>query len=194
MMHRAASLCLAGLLLLAPAAGWAWAPTGQALATLATGRPWVSVTVDPAGEAALIRAAIDIPAPPEKVWTAMIDCRNAGLMVTNVASCRILSQGPGWDVREHVTRGGPLIPAIRNVFRSDYEPFRRIRFHRVEGDLKAMRGEWGLIPLAAGRGTRVTYENHLSVRLFAPPALIRAGLRKDTPKVLENLRRIVAGG
>lgn len=187
-------LTFAAALLLAPPAALAWTPTGEATATLAAGRPWVSVTVDPAGDAALIRAAIDIPAPPEKVWAAMIDCRNARAMVSNVASCRILSRGAGWDIREHVTRDGALIPAIRNVFRSDYEPFRRIRFHRVDGDLKAMNGEWGLIPLNGGQGTRVTYENHLSVRILAPAALVRAGLRKDTPKVLENLRRIVVGG
>lgn len=187
-------LTLAAALLLTPPAALAWTPTGEATATLAAGRPWVSVTVDPAGEAALIRAAIDIPAPPEKVWAAMIDCRNARAMVSNVASCRILSRGSGWDVREHVTRGGALIPSIRNVFRSDYEPYRRIRFHRVDGDLRTMNGEWGLIPLNGGQGTRVTYENHLSVRILAPAALVRAGLRKDTPKVLENLRRIVAGG
>ncbi|MFZ4606759.1 MAG: SRPBCC family protein [Caulobacter sp.] len=192
-MNRALLLLVAALLLTPPAA-LAWAPTGEATATLAAGRPWVSVTVDPAGEAALIRAAIDIPAPPDKVWAAMIDCRNARAMVSNVASCKILSRGAGWDIREHVTQGGALIPAIRNVFRSDYEPYRRIRFHRVDGDLKAMNGEWGLIPLNGGRGTRVTYENHLSVRILAPAALVRAGLRKDTPKVLENLRRIVTGG
>ena len=193
-MNRTAALLASLVLTLAPALAGAVALNADALATLATGRPWVSVTVDPASEAALIRAAIDIPAPPQKVWTTMIDCRNAARMVTNVSRCQILSQGAGWDVREHVTRGGPLIPSIRNVFRSDYEPYRRIRFHRVDGDLKTMEGEWGLIPLNGGKGTRVTYENRLSVRIFAPPALIRAGLRKDTPRVLENLRRIVAGG
>jgi hypothetical protein len=177
----------------AATAAVAWSPAGEAVATLTTGRPWVSVTVDPSSEAAIIHAAIDIPAPPQKVWAAMIDCRNAARMVTNVTRCQILSQGPGWDVREHVTRGGPLIPSIRNVFRSDYEPYRRIRFHRVEGDLRTMEGAWGLIPLNGGKGTRVTYENRLSVRILAPPALIRAGLRKDTPRVLENLRRIVTG-
>ncbi len=177
----------------AATAASAWSPTAEAVTTLTTGRPWVSVTVDPSSEAAIIHAAIDIPAPPQKVWAAMIDCRNAARMVTNVTRCQILSQGPGWDVREHVTRGGPLIPSIRNVFRSDYEPYRRIRFHRVEGDLRTMEGAWGLIPLNGGKGTRVTYENRLAVRILAPPALIRAGLRKDTPRVLENLRRIVTG-
>ena len=193
-MNRVTPLWLMAFLMLAPCAASAWAPTGEALSTLATGRPWVSVTVDPGGEAALIHAAIDIAAPPEKVWATMIDCRYAARLVANIASCKVLSSGAGWDVREQVTHGGPLIPGIRNVFRSDYEPYRRIRFRRVDGDLKAMDGEWGLIPLNGGRGTRVTYENRLSVRIFAPPALIRAGLRKDTPKVLENLKRLVTAG
>lgn len=193
-MNRTAALTASLALVLTPVVAGAAALNAEAIATLATGRPWVSVTVDPTSDAALIRAAVDIPAPPQQVWTTMIDCRNAGRMVTSVTRCKILSQGPGWDVREHVTKGGALIPAIRNVFRSDYEPYRRIRFHRVEGDLKTMEGEWGLIPLDGGKSTRVTYENRLSVRILAPPALIRAGLRKDTPRVLENLRRIVAGG
>ena len=192
-MNRTAALFASLSMILTPIVAGAATLNAEALSTLATGRPWVSVTVDPTSDAALIRAAIDIPAPSQKVWTTMIDCRNAGRMVTSVTRCRILSQGPGWDVREHITRGGPLIPSIRNVFRSDYEPYRRIRFHRVDGDLKTMEGEWGLIPLNGGKGTRVTYENRLSVRIFAPPALIRAGLRKDTPRVLENLRRIVTG-
>jgi hypothetical protein len=170
--------------------------TGDVALTLSQALPLSgAVVVCTPQDVALLDAtkAIDIPAPPQKVWAAMIDCRNAARMVTNVTRCQILSQGPGWDVREHVTRGGPLIPSIRNVFRSDYEPYRRIRFHRVEGDLRTMEGAWGLIPLNGGKGTRVTYENRLSVRILAPPALIRAGLRKDTPRVLENLRRIVTG-
>lgn len=193
-MNRTAALITTLALGLSPLAAGAAALNAEALASLASGRTWVSVTVDPTSDAALIRAAIDIPAPPRLVWDTMIDCRNAARMVASVTRCKILSQGAGWDVREHVTKGGPLIPSIRNVFRSDYEPYRRIRFHRVEGDLKTMEGEWGLTPLNGGRSTRVTYENRLSVRILAPPALVRAGLRKDTPRVLENLKRIVAGG
>lgn len=161
--------------------------------SLKAGLPWVSVKLDPNSDAALVHAAIDIPAPAERVWRAMTDCSYAAKMVTNVTRCRVLKQGPGWDIREHVTSGNMFLPAIRNVFRSDYEPYRRIRFHRVDGDLKAMEGEWGLAPLNDGRWTRVTYENRLAARIAAPAFAIRAGLRKDTPKVLENLRRIFTG-
>jgi hypothetical protein len=40
----------------------------------------------------------------------------------------------------------------------------------------------------------VTYENRLSARIIAPPVAVRAGLRKDTPKVLVNLREVAKGG
>ncbi|MES2034742.1 MAG: SRPBCC family protein [Pseudomonadota bacterium] len=156
--------------------------------TLRAGLPWITVGLD--GDAALIHAAIDIPAPAERIWKAMTDCRYAAKLVANVTRCRILSQGPGWDVREHVTSGNMIVPTIRNVFRSDYEPYRRIRFHRVDGDLKAMQGEWGLTAFNGGKWTRVTYENRLAARILAPAIAVRAGLRKDTPKVLMNLRTV----
>ncbi len=81
----------------------------------------------------LIHAAIDIAAPPQTVWAVMTDCRLAARLVASVTSCTILQADPrgGWDVREQVTRGGLFSPAIRNVFRSDYQPYSLIRFHRV---------------------------------------------------------------
>lgn len=160
---------------------------------LKAGLPWISVTLDPDGESALIRAAIDIPAPAERIWKAMTDCRYAARLVASVTQCRVLQQGAGWDVREHVTRGNMFLPTLRNVFRSDYEPYRRIRFRRVDGDLKTMQGEWGLAAFNEGRWTRVTYENRLAAKILAPPMAVRAGLRKDTPKVLVNLREVVKG-
>lgn len=157
---------------------------------LKAGLPWITVTLDKDGEAALIHAAIDIPASAETIWKAMTDCRYASKLVASVTRCRVLQQGAGWDVREHVTAGNMFLPTLRNVFRSDYEPYRRIRFKRVDGDLKAMEGEWGLTALNQGKWTRVTYENRLSARILAPPVMVRAGLRKDTPKVLVNLRNV----
>lgn len=165
----------------------------EASKPLKAGLPWISVTLDPDGESANIHAAIDIPAPAERIWKMMTDCKYASRLVANVTECRILKQGAGWDIREHITKGNMLLPTLRNVFRSDYEPYKRIKFHRVDGDLKIMEGEWGLAAFNAGKWTRVTYENKLSARILAPPIVVRAGLRKDTPKVLVNLRTVSTG-
>ena len=173
----------------APAAAFDLGP--KARAVLARGEAYAEVTPDPDGVSGRVRAVVDIAAPPAKVWATMTDCATAGKLIANLSSCRILSgdQGQGWDVREHVTRRTFVFPGMRIVFRSDYEPVGRIRFRLVEGDLKVEQGEWRLQPLDGGRGTRVFYDNRLAVDWPIPKALMREALRKDTPKVLMNLRR-----
>lgn len=165
--------------------------SAKAQAALARGEAHAEVTPDPDGVSGRVRAVVDIAAPAEKVWAIMTDCATAGLMITNLSRCRILSgdQRRGWDIREHVTRRTFVFPSMRIVFRSDYEPFSRIRFHLVEGDLKVEQGEWRLQPLDGGKRTRVFYDNRLAVDWPVPKALMREALRKDTPKVLMNLRR-----
>jgi len=169
----------------------AFEPSPKAQAMLARGEAHADVSADPDGISGRVRGVVDIDAPPKHVWKVMTDCATARKMMANVIGCRILSgdQARGWDVREHVTRRNLIFPGMRIVFRSDYEPYRRIRFNLVEGDLKLQQGEWRLQPLRGGKGTRVFYENRLAVDWPAPKAMIREALRKDTPKVLVNLRR-----
>lgn len=186
----------AGLAAMAVASGaWAFELNTKAQAALSRGEAWAEVTPDPDGISGRVKGVIDIAAPPALVWKVMTDCATAGKMITNLASCKIVSgdQGRGWDVREHVTRKSLFLPGLRIVFRSDYEPFSRIRFRLVEGDLKVEQGEWRLQALKGGTATRVFYENRLAVDLPIPKALIREGMRKDIPKVLANLRRVCLG-
>lgn len=173
----------------------AWSPSPAAAVQLSHGQAWAEVLAAPDG-AGLIHAAIDIAAPPGAVWRVMTNCAFARQLVTTVTSCRILRADPGgaWDVREQVTRGSLMVPQIHNIFRSDYEPFARIRFRMVGGDLKAEDGEWRLEPLNGGAGTRVIYINHIAADILAPAALVREGMRRDTPKVLINLRRVCLAG
>lgn len=178
-------LCAAALFLTVATSALA-APVGD--------QPWVSVTLDPDGESALIHASIDIPAPARMVWLAMTDCDATRAMIRSLVQCRVVRAGDGWDVREHVTRGGPLWPSFRYLFRSDYETGRRIRFRKLDGNLKTFEGEWDLTPLNGGQATRVRYRTRMGAQIFAPPMLVRAGLRRDTPRVLEALRRVATGG
>jgi len=189
-----AAIALALAVGLGPAAA-AFDLTPRAQAALARGEAYADVSPDPDGISGHVRGVIDIDAPPELVWKVMTDCATAGKLITNLASCRVMSgdQRRGWDVREHVTRRNLVFPGLRIVFRSDYEPVSRIRFRLVEGDLKAQQGEWRLQPLNGGRGTRVFYDNRLAVDWPVPRSLIREALRKDVPKVLVNLRRACEG-
>jgi hypothetical protein len=190
MKHIGAGLAALGAVLISATGALAWAPDAQLQRELVRGESWAEVL--PAGDGAgLIHAAIDIAAPPRVVWAVMTDCRMASRLVISVTSCTVMQgdQRTGWDVREQVTRGNFFVPVIHNVFRSDYQPYSLIRFHRLSGDLKIEEGEWRLEPINGGAGTQVTYVNRLAANILAPAFAVRASMKKDTPKVLLNLRR-----
>jgi hypothetical protein len=168
----------------------AWAPTAATDRTLRGGAAWAEVLPDTDG-AALIRAAVDIPASPQTVWAVMTDCRLAFRMIADLTRCSVLEGDlrKGWDVREQVTHGNLFLPDIHNVVHSDYQPYTLIRFRRVGGDLKIEDGEWRLEALNGGSSTRVIYINRVKTNILAPAFLVRAGIRSSTPKVMLALRR-----
>lgn len=180
------SIILALLIIAAPAGADARAPRADRQGIK------VEVAADPGGSSGLIRGSVEIAASPEAVWQVLIDCDLAPRMVRSLKSCRILERDPAgrWDVREHISRAG-LLPPVRSVFRSDYDPPRRIRFYRVGGELKVLDGEWRLIPLDDGARTRVLYENRASTPFAVPAPVARMVLRQDVPAALAALRREV---
>lgn len=174
---------LLALLTLAPAPAWA-APEAGGI--------HVEITADPGGASGLIRGSVEIEATPEQVWNVLVDCGVAPHMVARLKSCKILERDPQgrWDVREHISRAGPL-PSVRSVFRSEYDPPRRIHFRRTGGEVKVLEGEWRLIPLAGGSRTRVLYESRASAPFAVPAPIARMVLRHDVPEALAALRREV---
>lgn len=178
------ALCVAATPLLA------WGPTTAAQKTLRGGQAWAEVLSDTDG-AALIRAAVDIEAPPATVWAVMTDCKLAGRFIADLASCTVLKgdQRQGWDVRDQFSKGNMFLPDIHNVVRSEYLPYSSIRFKRAGGDLQIEDGEWRLEALDGGAHTRVIYINRVKANILLPAMVVRAGLRGSTPKVLMNLKR-----
>ena len=160
-------------------------------ARLAAGDVLVDVHIDDAQDAAAVSAVADITAAPQAVWAVMTDCDRAPRFVPDLVSCRVLERDPSgaWDVREHIIDWTWLLPNIRNVFRSDYEPPHRLRFKRVDGDLRLSEGEWRLEPLNGGSATRVYYSALLSPNSWIPASLALSSVRNDVPKIMRALRR-----
>ena len=185
---RLLAAALSALSLAGAARGEALPPRAESV--LGRGQPFVEVRRDPDGESGLILGAIEIDAPAEAVFRVVTDCELAPRMVASLKSCRVLERDPAgrWDVREYVSKM-TFLPPVRNVFRSDYEPPGRVRFHRVGGDLKVFEGEWRIEP--EGAGVRVIYENRVSAPFRVPGYLARLGLRLEVPQALLALRREV---
>ena len=160
----------------------------RGLKVLDRGLPYVDVGPDVRANAGVVRGAVDIAAPLSAVWAVMQDCDLAPRMVANLKSCRILERDPAgrWDVREYVSRRS-LLPPIRNVFRSDYQPEQRIAFHRTDGDLAVFEGEWRLEPQAGQ--VRVTYEAHIAAPFSVPGWIARIALRGDVYAALLAFQR-----
>jgi hypothetical protein len=160
----------------------------RAQAALERGRPYVEVRPGPDGSSGVILAAIDVPAPQAVVWSVMTDCDLALKLVANLKSCRILDRDPQgrWDIREEITRM-TFMPSVRTVYREDFDPPNGMAFHRTDGDLKVLEGEWRLAP--HGDQVRVTYEAHVAAPFAVPGWVARIALRHDVPMALLALRR-----
>ncbi len=148
--------------------------------------------VEPAAAPAdgAVFAAIDIPLSPAQVWGVLFDCAGAAAFMPNLKRCTVIKSGPGqtWDVREHIVEWTSLLPRVRSVFRSDYEPGARIVFQRVEGDLTHLEGEWRLLPLNGGRATRLVYDTKVGFHALVPAFMVRNALLDDIPGFLRTIR------
>ncbi len=161
-----------------------------AVAAAPAAPPSVQVTqADGQASSGLVVAQVDIDAPPQTVWRVLLDCPDAPKLMVSLKSCRVIDHDPQgrWDVREQISRA-TLLPSVRTVIRADYDPPYEVHFHRVDGDLKVLDGEWRLQPLDGGQRTRLFYQSRVTANFFAPGPIVRAILRHDMPVTLSNLR------
>ena len=151
----------------------------------------LEVHAEPGGRGGQVRAMIDIAAPPQAVWAAILDCERAARMTPSVKRCTVLERDATGriELREHVVKWGFLLPALHSVSRLTLEPFRRIGFRCEGGDIKDCEGQWLLEPLGGGRATRVTYENRATAPFGLPDGLATMAMRRDVPAALRALRR-----
>ncbi len=141
------------------------------------------------GDGGEARASMDVNAPPSAVWSILSDCAQARRFMRQLLSCRVLSQGEGWDVREHRVRGWPLRPVMRNVSHITLEPNRRLSFRGVEGDWTRSDGEWVLTPIDGGRGTHVEYRIDAAMNGVLPAGVSQSLLVNNVRWTLAALRR-----
>ncbi len=169
------------------------------LSRLKSGEALVAVEEDSGEADGHITAVIDIATNPHRVWQVMTDCARAPKFLASLKSCKVLQLGPAsgsgvvWDIREHRSNWMSLLPETISVFRSDYVQDKEIRFERVSGNLRFLKGSWRLEPLSGGAGTRLRYDTRIGVSGPVPGFMVRSALESDVPKFLGALRTEALG-
>ncbi|WP_297507258.1 SRPBCC family protein [uncultured Caulobacter sp.] len=154
----------------------------------------VSAHADDRGRG-VVRASIDIAAPPAVVFRVILDCDRAARMSPGVKSCRVVSRAPdGSEIREHTVRWAFFLPTLRSTSRVTLTPDREIHFTCIGGDIRACDGSWKLEPLDGGQRTRVTYDLWATAPFAVPSRMISGMMRRDVPSALKALRRECEGG
>ena len=176
---------------IAPSYVKAQEPNPDWLRKIESGDIALEARADPSGRGGQVRAMIDIPAPPQAVWSTILDCERAARMTPSVKRCSVLSRDAGGrsEVREHVVKWSFLLPALHSTSRLTLDPYRRIAFRCEGGDIKDCEGQWRLEPLEGGKATRVTYENRATAPFGMPNGLAALAMRRDVPAALRALRR-----
>jgi len=143
----------------------------------------------------MVRASVDVAAPPAVVFRVILDCDRAARMSPGVKSCRVVSRAPdGTEIREHAVKWGFFLPTMHSTSRVTLEPNREIHFTCIGGDIRACDGSWKLEPLDGGQRTRVTYDMWATSPFAVPAGLISGMMRRDVPSSLRALRRECEGG
>lgn len=183
MRQRRAWICAGVLLSAGFCYGLAWAREPAAVPPGLSREIIFNVAADDGDADGLIRAQVEIAAPPDRVWTVMLDCDRVPRFLTAIKSCKVLetSRDGLTDIREHRSRWIAFLPETVSVFRSVYAPAREIKFEQIRGDFRVLKGFWRLEPLKDGAATRVTYEAHVGVDLPVPRFVVRAALEQDIP-------------
>lgn len=142
-----------------------------------------------------VKAVIDVPAPPSRVWDVLLECERAPQFMPNLKGCSVIQRGPLgrdgqtlWDEREHRISWLSIMPDLKTRFRSDYTFQKEIRFRKTTGDLDALDGAWSLEAIEGGRATRLRYSARIGFSALVPGFMIRSSLESDFPGFLQALK------
>lgn len=148
-----------------------------------------------------VRAQVLMHTDARTVWDYIADCERVFLYVDGLRDCEVLAieregeNGLGADVttlRQAVDKSW-AVPRMDYVLSVRREPWDRVDFSLVEGDLRVLEGGWRFLELAEGKGLVVTHEIRVRPKYAVPRWLLRRSMRRDVPDMLACLRGLTGG-
>jgi len=136
-----------------------------------------------------VRALARIPA--EEVWNVIVSCKRSFVFVNGLQSCEVIEDSGERALIRQVTKQGWPAPTLDFIYESMREPFSKINFSLVQGNLEAMEGSWQFINTA--NGLLLDYEIRIKPELAVPDFLVSRSLRKSSPDMVACIRGLSGG-
>ncbi len=173
-----------------PTSALSWMQSEATQARLSAGE--VVMQSELGSRAASVQAAIRVRAVPQVVWNLITGCQSVASFVPGLRRCERLQTAVdgSWSIVEHDIRYSILMPMIRSIVRSQYQPPYRVDFSGVGGNIKSESGSWVLDPAADGQATTVEYSISIEPGFFVPRAVVRRSLSRELPLMLTGLRAL----
>jgi ribosome-associated toxin RatA of RatAB toxin-antitoxin module len=165
-----------------------WLADASSQAQLSAGEVVMRSELGP-GQAS-VQAAILVHANAQLIWKLITNCDSVATFVPGLKHCARLQTTPdgSWSIVEHDIRYSALMPMIRSVVRSHYQPPHRVDFTGVGGNVKSESGSWVLEPASDAALTRVEYSITIEPGFLIPRAVVRHSLSRELPVMLTGLR------
>lgn len=162
----------------------------QSLASAAD--PGLRVSADTTFGVITIDAEMLVPANAQTAWAVLTDYDNLASFVPEMKYSRITS-APGQPKRlEQRGKSGMLsfFTPEHIIFHLEETPPERIKFNRVAGDVRSMRGEWLIV--GNGNPVRIYYRARIVPKVPLPPLLGATMIEVDVESKLAAIRREIA--
>jgi ribosome-associated toxin RatA of RatAB toxin-antitoxin module len=170
--------------------GWALSAWGVSCATAAPPMPVLELKVQQVagadgGKAYRIDSSGTVAATRAAAWRVLTDYDHLADYVPDLKSARVLARDGDKVTVEQVGAARFLIFSreIRLVVQVHEQPPHKIDVSLIDGDLKAYRCSWELIPLDTG-GTRVLYHAEIEPRFYVPGLVGASLVRKDIARLM----------
>lgn len=167
-------------------------PDEETMARLRQGEVLVeNILMDESGGAARVQALFE--ASPEAIWGVVGSCESNFRFVDGLKECQVLAADERYARTRQVVKKNWFTPRLEYVFEAVREPYSRMVFRLLEGDLRRMEGSWRFEPLEGGGYTLVTHEIQVQPKLPSPRWLVRRTMKNDMPDMLACLRALAGG-
>lgn len=128
----------------------------------------------------------------ETVWEVINDKDHASEFLEGVLESKVLErEGNRLLVEQRTHVGGPK-GAYRYRLAHELTPMTKATFTYAGGELSNVIGAWWIFDGPDSKSCLVVYSLHIDAGLFAPQAIVKAGMKRTMPRTMASIAKEVA--